>query len=41
MRPHLVDQRQQVGPRVAFDVEFDVVAARRQQRGQVADVARR
>jgi hypothetical protein len=39
VRPHLVHERQQVWPRVAFDVVLDPIAKRREQRSDLANVA--
>ena len=39
VRPHREHQRDQIGPRIAFDVELDVGRLRLEQRGDLADVA--
>ena len=36
--PHVANERQQVRPGIAFDVELDPPAVRRQHGGQVVDV---
>src|SRR5207244_787804 len=39
VRPHLADHLEQVGARIPLDVELDVGAPRRQEGGDVVDVA--